>query len=256
MRPGQYALLAAAAEDMYQPGVMKPPLPPDIAADWTVMGYVYGRDQLLGFIVPPDNDLYYGFIARNKTSADIVVVIRGTETLREWLIDLDGVAAFIPGGGFVEGGFWSIYETMTVNGVPASQGIISMLAPDDNVVVVGHSLGAALATYLAVDLAKTGQVIVYGQFFASPKPGDAQFAARSAETLKSRYTVYNYNRDLVPHAPPSQFGYRSLPNVLRITPASAQAAVKPDPQCCHSATSYAAMLGEPVTSNCLIPKGA
>lgn len=259
MRPGQYALLAAAAESMYADGVLNPILPADVAANWEVVDYITGRDAL--FLLQGiglGDTVFYGALLRSLTDPrEHVVLLRGTETAAEWMIDCEAMPLMQWGHGYcVHSGFWSIYASLQYKGHPAALTIANSLSSTDSIAVVGHSLGAALATYLMIDLhfsVRTGQVS--GHIFASPKPGDGNFAAMVKALPGLVYTVYNYSRDLVPHAPPTLFplfDYHQLANVVRITPATAQAAVKSDPGCSHSALSYAAMLGETVQSTCLI----
>ena len=99
----------------------------------------------------------------------------------EWIID----GQFLPqdvtrGPGMkVEHGFWSIYETMTLNNVDGSllrkdtaAGIAKLVGATDTATVVGHSLGSALATYLSFDLSKHIGDRLRACLFASPRTGN------------------------------------------------------------------------------------
>lgn len=258
MRPGAYAVLAAAAESMYDQNSLTPTLPAELAASWKILDYITGLDALFGAqAIGLGERVFYGFLAQNVAQPDLyVAVIRGTECAMEWLIDAEAQPMLVAKGGgmTVHAGFWTLYTSLTYGSVAAASGIVKALPQGASVVVVGHSLGAALAIYLMTALAGAGEK-AQGMIFASPKPGDAAFANYvDAVVGAERYTVYNYSRDLVPHAPLTlpMFPYRQLNNVSRITPATAQVAVKHDPACCHSALSYAAMLGEPVQSTCIL----
>ncbi len=69
--------------------------------------------------------------------------------------------------------------------------------------VCGHSLGAALATYLAADLEaalKGSAVELDPYFFASPRPGTSDFALNYQNTV-SAYSLANYAGDMVPNLP-------------------------------------------------------
>lgn len=268
MRSGQYALLAAAAEAMYSQNSLTPTLPTGIAAEWTILGYINGLDAVfnMGGGSSYGDRVFYGFLAQNIAAPPrYVVVIRGTENAVEWLID-GNAQPIVPHdcGGMVHAGMWNLYKTLAytpigsyvgaILPVLAGDAIASVVPKGAPVVFVGHSLGAVLATYLMTDAARGVFANVWGQIFASPKPGDKAFAAYVDKALPARYTVYNYSRDLVPHAPLTLpfFDYHQLTNVVRITPADGAAAIKTDPGCCHSALSYAALLGEPVLSTCVI----
>lgn len=258
-------MLAAAAEAMYSQNSLTPALPENLAAQWNVLGYVTGLDAL---IVPHPwllgvpafqigGRVFYGFVAQNIANpTQYVVVIRGTENVIEWLIDGYAQPMTPHASGFmVHAGFWNLYKSLEYGGQLAAAGISLAIPKGASIDVVGHSLGAVQATYLMTDVSLQRDGNVQGHIFASPKPGDKAFADYVDKVMPSRYNVYNYSRDLVPHAPLTlpMFDYHQLNNVTRITPASsARVAIKTDPACSHSATSYAALLGEPVQSNCLI----
>src|SRR5271155_1414980 len=109
------------------------------------------------------------------------------------------------------------------------------------------SLGAALAIYLTYDLARSdiGKLgnNVSGWFFASPKPANQVFADRFQRVV-STYSVVNWQRDLVPNAPPLPFVRLNNfnDNVLILTPGNTVAQPKDTPTCNHHAICYAQML--------------
>jgi triacylglycerol lipase len=115
------------------------------------------------------------------------------------------------------------------------------------VMVVGHSLGAALATYLTYDLARPdiGKLAgdVSGWFFAPPRPANQAFADRFAVVV-STYFVVNWGRDLVPTVPPPPFVPLSNVNnnVLILTSTDTVRQPKDTPTCNHHAICYAQML--------------
>jgi predicted lipase len=113
-----------------------------------------------------------GFIARRQKS--VFLILRGTQTSKEWVrnLDIDLTPFLLPDMGKVHGGFLHVYETVR-------DGILSVLATLDagmNLYVAGHSLGAALATFAALDIEattkhKVGALYTYG----SPRVGDDEF---------------------------------------------------------------------------------
>lgn len=256
----EYACLASYSEQMFSPGALSPVMDPRMR-DWKIIGYMTALNALLGTQrIGFGERIYYGFLAQSISHPDqYVAVIRGTEQAIEWLENIEDFLVPGPPIGQVEHGFWSIYESMRFSTLPdgnygilAAQGIASMLPAGAALTVVGHSLGAALATYLMADLAripfKTGQreFTVGGELFASPRTGDEHFV-RDVDAVvgKLNYTVYNYIRDIVPHVPPSLpfgLGFQDLPGVVWIKPVTAQAVIANNPACNHSAQSYAAML--------------
>lgn len=257
------AVLASIAEEM-NTGVLAPVLPSDVAADWELLGHITAVDATVGQrLIGRGDRVYFGFLARSKADPfQYIVVIRGTEptALVEWLED--GLAALIqaPYGcaGRVHAGFMRLHETMRYEGEACAAAIAETIPDGARVVVIGHSLGSALATLQMADLETFMPGRVYGILFASPKPGDSEFV-QSVNTLMggaAGYTLVNYSRDIVPHLPLSLPGLRftSLPNVTWITPATSKVQVDNDVRCAHHATTYAAMLGgayEP-TNSCII----
>ena len=273
----QMALTVMRAEDMFQrlkeprqQDKLDPPLDPAIAVAFDLMGYLAASDALVKLddklnkmvLQPSGSPVFYGFLARSKANPhQFVAVIRGTGNLLEWLKDAQGLPVpHDPSNGHVEMGFSSIYGTMTYRaysggqfvGAPirASKGIAAAL-PDGKVTVVGHSLGSALATYLALDLAtieKMGDRVTTSMF-ASPHTGDVPFVHYFDQNVAT-YTLYNYSRDLVPTVP-FALGYAALPRAVKFTPEDAQAAIEYNPllpleihnvACQHHAVCYAAML--------------
>jgi|SRR5579862_3913751 len=271
----QMGLLVMRSEDMYdslplpQRGKLDPPLSVETAAAYELKGYISGRDCLLG--IDPltgkrqmllGTRVFYGFVACSKANPhQYVVPIRGTGNLVEWALDGEFITVPHPrSGGRVEQGFYSIYDTMqfhaysngAISGTStrAAEGIAALI-PDGKVTVLGHSLGSALATYLALDLAdvQAMDTRVTTCMFASPRPGDTPFVDYFDKKVAT-YTLYNYARDAVTMVP-LLFGYSSLPRATKIAPADAQADISYDPllpleihnlACQHHVVCYAAML--------------
>jgi len=74
------------------------------------------------------------------------------------------------------------------------------LLPAGLLVICGQSLGGALATLLAADLAANTPLKPQVWTFASPKVGDANFAARYNSLNKISWRIYN-QPDIVPNFP-------------------------------------------------------
>jgi len=254
------ALLAMYAEDMLaaQGNCLAPSIDSRCAGDWTLMGHLVAKNALLdGQKLQLGDATYYGFLAVNKNDAtNIIAVVRGTELAVEWLENFEGLLIDRPGIGWVEQGFDSIYGSMTyvalkappAAGAPASaaSAIAAALPAGATVTVIGHSLGAALASYLMLDLATVPKrsYRVEGCLFACPRAGGRDFVQRVDDTIDA-YRVYNYMRDLVPHLPPSlplPINFESFPQTIWIRAADAQAVIRNDLECNHHAYCYAAML--------------
>lgn len=230
-----------------------PPLPAWIARDYALAGWLSGMDSYFeGLLNLGAHRVFYAWVLQ-AASGELVIVIRGTEGAAEWAIDAE-IAQATPHGvkGHVETGFWSLAQTLEFRGldgrdVPVTAGIAS-LKPAAPVTVAGHSLGAAAATFVTLELAETG-VQARGRFIASPHPGDADFADYFAQRVPD-HAVYAYQRDIVPQVP-TGMGYCALPNLIML-PATNR--VRDTILCNHHAASYALEIHELALS--ILPPGA
>ena len=149
-----------------------------------------------------DTDVPIAFVA---TSGDaIYVVFRGTKTISEWISDAEFSQvpyAPVSDGGKTENGFSAIYASIG-SAIVAEVDALAQSATYTTLYVTGHSLGAALATMAAPDLARATRFaspVLYN--FASPRTGDPTFAALVDE-LPTSWRIVNSN-DEVPRLPPA-----------------------------------------------------
>jgi triacylglycerol lipase len=261
----KFGLLVIYAEDMYVPGKTKPNPEPRIAqAGWEAIAYLTAKDALMPKrksllagqkkLMGVGDVVFYGFLARNVTDPSLfVVAIRGTEGFAEWIIDADFTLVPNPRepGTKVEQGFWGVYESMNlvdlegnvINNVAADG--IANVAGDGHVTAAGHSLGSSLATYLSLEMAKHPGPRLSACLFASPRTGDAAWAAIYDKTV-SDYRLFNYVLDVVPYVPfdlpEAGFQYSTLSKATIIQPSTAQADIRLDIGCDHHVYCYCAML--------------
>ena len=253
-----YGFLAMFAEDMYTVGSLNPTADPRIAeAGWTIVGYLTAHDAVFPpkgaaqqrLNASPTSRVFFGFLARSNADPNShVAVIRGTDGIVEWVIDAE--FPLIPHPRHpsvrVEQGFWNVYQTMSLadprTGATtyqnAAEGVANTVGTG-TIVVVGHSLGGALATYFTDDLAERLASRVSACLFASPRTGDAAWAALFA-SQGADYRLINYLLDIVTHVP--TLGYATLPNPTVIQPATAQARIRLDMLCNHHIICYCAMI--------------
>ena len=259
-----YGFLALYAEDMYVAGATAPHDEPRIgAAGWDVLAYLTAVDSVLPdrALLPagalksslPGQTVFYGYLARSRADASAhVVAVRGTDGFAEWVIDADFAPRPCPSaaGAQVEMGFWSIYATMKLVGLDgaaiganAAAGIAATVGAGA-VVVTGHSLGSAIATYLSFDLAKAMGGRARACLLASPRTGDPAWTAAYQATVAD-YRVTNYVLDVVPYVPfdaPPLLRYATLATTTILQPASAQADIRFDLTCDHHILCYCAMI--------------
>jgi len=219
------------------------------------------RSRMFGSSNDGLNRVCYGYVA-SRGPAEYIAVVRGTHGLLEWADELDFLMMRHPNpaAGFVDQGFWGIYQTMMFHPVlggvpvPAAQGLAN-LPPGASLAVLGHSLGSALATYLTLDLA-LGGTPVKGCFFASPRTGSQGFVD-FFENMNINYDLWNYAQDKVPTVPTRDLihfsNYASLRQEKTI-PVDGGIGVTIDSTlpCFHHLICYAALL-DPATYKAALP---
>jgi hypothetical protein len=228
------------------PGNLAPPADLRLSPDWQLLGHIVGRDCLFG--AGPSalgEDVCYGFLVQSTADpTQYVAAVRGTGTLLEWLLDAEFISVPHPVVGRVESGFWRVYNSLRyvplgLASAPASLGLANAVGPA-HLMVVGHSLGASVATYLAFDLAALIGDQLSACFLASPRSGDAVFTKAFDARVKD-YALWNYELDFVPRVPRGP-DYTDLPRVQWIGIEAAQARIGLDVACGHHVVCYAAML--------------
>src|SRR5579859_3311355 len=136
------------------------------AGTFAALAQLRADDQIFS----KSDNVYYGLLLRCHTACapfeegDYLVAVRGTMDHQEWLNDAMSLMPTPsprgPKWGQVGAGFWDIYATMSLNDMqggseqsPPAAAIAEMVkSAPGKVYLAGHSLGAALATYLAADL--------------------------------------------------------------------------------------------------------
>jgi predicted lipase len=152
----------------------------------------------------------FGFVAVGKNQT--VVSFRGTHFPSEWLEDAELALVeyrFRSEAGSAHIGFQAIYETLR-------KSVIEVLSQLGNnplpLIIVGHSLGAALATLCALDsrVAELSNGPIQLVTFASPRVGDIGFSGAFEKNVKDCLRIANRS-DLVPNLPlPLPFPYRHV----------------------------------------------
>ncbi len=208
-----------AAYDQYasDPSQPNPAAITNMPAGYTLVRTI----QMTDFFGPVQSRVFYGFVAVGGDPRTAVVALRGTATNTEWWDDLHwDLVPFtqVSNGGKVARGFLDIYNTygtMTPGQQQSTQasatfatdvaqavadGLEAGLDPALPTVVCGHSLGGALATLLVADLTANTPLKPQAWTFASPRVGDAIFAARYGSLSTVSWRIYN-QVDVVPYFP-------------------------------------------------------
>ena len=245
------------------------------STDWSISAQIRCNDDLSllqyvrRVVGAGENNFFYGFLLERLTDdtsgdfgrGDYLAVVRGTIEPVEWILDLLAAPDLLnkiehPIAGLLPSGFSSIYESMTLvseNAVPlgrAARAIGDIVNRDDRkVTVVGHSLGAVLASYLILDLTAevSGAANLDGYMIACPRPGTDEFVA-AYRARAPNYNVVNWWRDIVPQVPPVPYcallNGTATQNVLQLMPTTPGIGQPPpdNPLENHHAVNYALML--------------
>jgi triacylglycerol lipase len=266
-----YGYLVAFAEGMCVPDQIVPRPEPRIAASgFDVVGHLIAQDVLIPALTAPAGQrklslrpttVFFGFLARSQADPNhYVAAVRGTNGFAEWAINGEFLSVAWPAqpGASVEQGFSDIYKTMTLVWVDGAQ--IGTKAADGiggTVTVCGHSLGAAIATYLSFDVA--GLVGNRGSacLFASPRTGDLAWTNGYKARVQT-YLLINYVLDIVPYVPfePPAMPYQTLPGARVLQPNAAQAEVRFDISANHNLFSYCAMVDSAEAKRLYSPEDA
>ncbi|KAJ5881321.1 uncharacterized protein N7473_012374 [Penicillium subrubescens] len=147
-----------------------------------------------------------GFIAVDNTNKAIILAFRGSYSARNWIADGEFPYADpkLCDGCEAELGFWSSWM-MVRNEVIKYLNATVNANPDYEVVVVGHSLGAAVATLAAADL--RGKVLPSANLYAFASPRVANPALASYITAQSNNYRFTHTNDPVPKLPLLTMGY-------------------------------------------------
>jgi hypothetical protein len=163
-----------------------------------------------------------------STKDTLFIIFRGTQNLDDWYSNLSyqqkqynpsslittsqSSLSFIGGGSSVHNGFYTIYNKIRKDIIDK----ISELNPnkDKNIVISGHSLGAAVATLCAVDFHSLGYTKSVAYVFASPRMGNEKFSFLVKNI--SLYSIIN-SLDVVPTIPAAvspNFKHENQPNMF------------------------------------------
>ncbi|KAK9808570.1 hypothetical protein WJX73_010249 [Symbiochloris irregularis] len=155
----------------------------------------------------------------------IVVAFRGTdshsvgnwvENMRYWRTDFK---VPYPGadGSKVHTGFFSSYNFSNLQpNVSTAVGAMLEQHPGADVYIMGHSMGAAVATICAIDVKFTFDLPrerVHLYTFGSPRVGNDVFARFVSTQIRDSIRV-THNRDIVPAWPPMWVGFHHLPTEI------------------------------------------
>ncbi|MDR0218270.1 MAG: lipase family protein [Enterobacteriaceae bacterium] len=231
-----FAALVLYAATMYDqsPDDLEP-LPDSRIEDdgWKLKAYIYsiGYD-LIGEnrnkFITVDKDTYFGYIAEKiDNSGEYVITLRGTRGFAEYIEDADmdykRPWPDTPSQKVCDG-FHTIYQSLRLivpdnttdidySQLALADAIAQFIGEDAYYTISGHSLGAAMGTYLMRDIYDKPP---HGRFcsFASPRTGNNEFVTYVNEHFRDS-AVINFVQDVVPIYP---IFAEQLPSVVHIYP--------------------------------------
>jgi len=224
-------------------------------AGFTFVDALYGNELATDVSPHSGETVTYGFLA-TSTAGELVAVIRGTQTIDEWLHD--AAFLFVPnpihaGGGLTEDGFTAIYRSLRAGEDPNSPAAISAITTlagsgtINKVTITGHSLGAALATLLGLDVGlNSGAKFTQVYTFASPRVGELFFQHTYDSVVPYTYRVH-HRSDLVPNVP--LYPYEHVGNDLELV--APYNAVCANALCWHSLDTYLWLMDQESGGNTL-----
>jgi len=144
-----------------------------------------------------------------SSATDNLILFRGTQRIEEWLDNLLALQQNYQANdakqpyGKIHAGFADVYQQILA---PLPPDIAKQLNPTVPCYISGHSLGAALATFAAIDIALKvpklqSQLQLYT--YASPRVGDPTFAKAHSQLIPNSYRVVNL-ADIIPLVPPTK----------------------------------------------------
>jgi len=173
--------------------------------DWTCT-HCYGSVSWIATLWDEQLDIF-GFVGADHDNRFCFASYRGTDfgDLMNDYIDVDVFMIFnysgVPAAG-VAAGFWQAYSSIQQQHLAAMQLCVETYPQYTTILETGHSLGAALANFGAVDVAHhwpTHNLFMY--VYGDPRTGNLAYAQYFDSVVPQVWRVVQ-ERDPVPHLPP------------------------------------------------------
>ncbi|KAJ6838216.1 lipase-like [Iris pallida] len=164
--------------------------------------------EMIELIVDVQNCLQ-AFVGVAHDLNAVIIAFRGTQehSIQNWIEDLFWKQLDLNYLGMPEAmvhhGFYSAYHNTTMRpGILSAVQRTKELYGDLRVMVTGHSMGGAMASFCALDLTvNQGLRDVRLMTFGQPRVGNAVFASYFNKHVSNAFRVTN-GHDMVPHLPP------------------------------------------------------
>ena len=146
----------------------------------------------------------------------LVVVFRGTDEIADWLDNINVAPKKTPFGKVHRGFYLALHDIWA----QMRRAIVRFQKPLDSnkpIFLTGHSLGGALATLGAAEMANNDEPF-YGVYtFGSPRCGKRRFEEKYKIAAQARTFRFVNNADLVTRMPARIMNYRHVGNLVYIS---------------------------------------
>jgi len=153
------------------------------------------------FVLDDKNTDTQGFIGYLPSQSSIYVVYRGSTSIGDWANNLNAILTSYPkcSGCEVHKGFYNAEQGIISTIIAQVKGLQAQF-PSYNVILSGHSLGAAITTLTALDFLDAGITNIRMFHFGSPRVGNTAFANFASSKIVDR-NRNTHHKDMVPHIP-------------------------------------------------------
>jgi hypothetical protein len=151
----------------------------------------------------------------DSTTQSLFVAFRGSASIQNWIdnIKVSQITPYEDESIGVEKGFYKSYNYLKVD-LFDNLSILSKKYGTRNILITGHSLGAAMATLMTYDIITLfpSYVVTHLITFGSPRVGNSKFVESFNEQYENVYYRITHYYDMVPHVPEEFMGYLHISN--------------------------------------------
>jgi hypothetical protein len=151
----------------------------------------------------------------DSTTQSLFVAFRGSASIQNWIdnIKVSQITPYDDDSIGVEKGFYKSYNYLKVD-LFDNLSILSKKYGTRNILITGHSLGAAMATLMTYDIITLfpSYVVTHLITFGSPRVGNSKFVESFNEQYENVYYRITHYYDMVPHVPEEFMGYLHISN--------------------------------------------
>ncbi len=157
-------------------------------------------------------DLFQGYVAYDPQYHSILIAFRGTRDVKNWLDNLTFIKMRLFPKEFpdlnieVHSGFHKVYKSVSLQ-IKLAVSQLYTKYPTAKLHIVGHSLGAAVASLCSIDLIISYQIKVDSVYtFGEPRVGNKEYASLIKSNVVEYWRMTHW-RDVVPHVPLEWMGF-------------------------------------------------